>query len=93
MSDDSSFMTQQLPTLAGVAGAVAVRSAITKAYARRKGHEPPVDPGAAGATWRSAITWTAILAGGAAVGRLVARYVVAEEVDKRRAGRRRLKSE
>jgi hypothetical protein len=87
----SSFLTQQLPTAAGMLGAMAVRSAMTKAYAKRKGHEPPLDPGAEGATWGSAIAWTAVLAAGAAVGRLLARYVVAEQVDKRVAGRRELK--
>lgn len=90
MSDDSSFLRTSIPTIAGMAGAMGARSAISKAYASRRGTEPPVDPGAKGASWSSAITWTAIMAAGAAVGRLIARYVAGEQVDKHFAGQREL---
>ncbi|WP_108666652.1 DUF4235 domain-containing protein [Euzebya rosea] len=90
MSDDSSFLRTSIPTIAGMAGAMGARSAISKAYASRRGTEPPVDPGAKDASWSSAITWTAIMAAGAAVGRLVARYVAGEQVDKHFAGQREL---
>ncbi|WP_370326467.1 DUF4235 domain-containing protein [Euzebya sp.] len=89
MSDDG-FLKHQLPTMAGMAGAIAVRSAISKAYQAKRGTEPPVDPGAEGATWRQAILWTAVLAAGAGVGRLLARYAVGETVDKRVGGTREL---
>ena len=90
MSDNSSFVRSSIPTLAGMAGAMGARSAISKAYASKRGTEPPVDPGAKGATWGSAITWTAVMAAGAAIGRLVARYVAGEQVDKHFAGQREL---
>ena len=86
----SSFLTQQLPTAAGMLGAIAARSAITKAYMSKRGTEPPVDPGAEGSDWQKAITWTAIMAAGAGIGRLVGRYAVAEKLDKQLPGRRNL---
>ncbi len=91
MSSEQSAVKTYLPSVAGMAGAMAVRSAITKAYAARNGTEPPVDPGAEGAGWRQAIGWTALMASGAAVGRLVSRYVVGEQLDKRLGGTRELK--
>ncbi len=78
----SNLLTQQIPSVAGMIGAMAARSVITKAYKSRRGTEPPVDPGAEAAGWRSAIVWTAVLAAGAGVGRLVGRYVVAEQINK-----------
>ena len=86
----SSFLTQQLPTAAGMLGAIAARTAITKAYMSKRGTDPPVDPGAEDSGWRQAITWTAIMAAGAGVGRLMGRYLVAERLDKQVAGRREL---
>lgn len=85
---DETFLRQQLPTIAGVIGAIVVRTAISKAYKDRRGTEPPVDPGAEGATWSQAIMWTAVLAAGAGAGRVLARYAVGEQVDKRLGGQR-----
>jgi hypothetical protein len=88
----SALLTQQLPAAAGMAGAIAARTAIKRAYMARRGTEPPVDPGAEGSSWSQAIAWTAIMAAGAAVGRLLGRYWVAEKVDAQVPGQRELQA-
>ena len=50
----------------------------------------PVDPGAPGSSWGRAIAWTAVMSSGAAIGRLVSRYAVGEQLDKRMGGQREL---
>lgn len=82
MSNDQTFLQQQLPSIAGMAGAIAVRSVIKKTYASRKGTEPPIDPGAEGASLSQAVLWSAVLAAGAASGRLLSRYLMGEQMDK-----------
>lgn len=86
----SDFLTQKIPTITGMLGAIAVRTAMSKAYESRRGTEPPVDPGAEESGWRQAITWTAIMAAGAGVGRLLGRYLVAETLEKQASGQRNL---
>lgn len=92
MNNDTDFVKGQIPTVAGLLGAVAVRWAIKKLYMSRRGVEPPVDPGTPESDWRQAILWTMVIAAGAGAGRLVARYVAGEELDKRLGGQRRLKT-
>ncbi len=91
MDTDSGFVKQQIPTVAGLLGAVAARRLIKKFYMSRKGMEPPVDPGTPESDWRQALMWTAVIGVGAGIGRLVARYVVGDQLDKRFGGQRRLK--
>lgn len=74
MSSAKRFIRDELPLLAGFAGAAAVRSLISNAYEARRGDEPPTDPSQEGVDWGPAVTWTVVLAAGAAIGRLVATY-------------------
>ncbi|MEE8602068.1 DUF4235 domain-containing protein [Euzebya tangerina] len=83
MSDISNVVRDHLPTLAGVASAVVVKRVISERYMATHGTEPPVDPGAPGSNWSQAILWTAILAAGGAIGRLLGRYLMAEQIGKR----------
>ncbi|MGI9016053.1 MAG: DUF4235 domain-containing protein [Euzebya sp.] len=90
MAQNTTFMTQQLPRLAGIVGAIGVRAAISRAYRSRHSSSPPVDPSTAGVGWAQAIKWTAAMAVGAAVGRLVATYAAGQQVHDRDHGQRRL---
>lgn len=89
MATTTRFLTNELPSLAGMAGAALIRSSIVNAYESRKGAEPPTDPSRDGVTWREAVVWTAVLAVGAAVGRLVVNYAVGETVNRTVAQRQR----
>lgn len=92
MSATRRFIRNELPSLAGMAGAMAIRSAIGNAYEARRGHEVPVDPSLDGVRWSDAVVWTVLLAAGAAVGRLVASYAVGEAVNKTYSQRQIAKS-
>lgn len=91
MDTDSGFVKQQIPTVAGLLGAVAVRRLIKKFYMSRRGMEPPVDPGAPESDWRQAVMWTGVIAIGAGTGRLVARYLAGNQMEKRFGSQSRLK--
>ena len=82
MTTRQRFVTNELPGLAGLAGAAAIRQAISAAYEARKGVDPPTDPSLEGVTWREALLWTALLAAGAAIGRLLLHYLAGEAVNR-----------
>lgn len=85
------FADDELPLLAGFAGAALVRTVIKEAYESRTGHAPPEDPNDDDTTWADAITWTLALAAGAAFGRLVAKWGAGQAVAKARTRRQQQK--
>ncbi len=82
MSSARRFVRDELPLLAGFAGAAVVRSLISNAYEARQGQDPPTDPSQDEVDWGSAVTWTIVLAAGAALGRLVATYAAGRATEK-----------
>lgn len=82
MSTFARFLRDEAPLLAGFAGSAIVRSVMSNAYESKRGTEPPTDPSLEDVRWREAVIWTAALAAGGAIGRLVARFAAGELANK-----------
>lgn len=82
MPSATRFARDEMPSLAGMAGAALLRQVVSEAYEKRRGGPPPTDPSLDGVRWRDAVVWTVVMAAGAAVGRLVMQYAVGEAVNR-----------
>lgn len=85
------FARNELPMLAGFAGAAIARSVIQNSYEARRGSEPPTDPSMEDVSWRDAVVWTVVLAAAGAVGRLLAQYSAGKAVTKATSEQRQQK--